>query len=80
VLLLLFRHIPPRLVESFAGDIGLNQVGLASVFGVEEDGGNVEAEVLFSGSEKRQGFGFPPSVVVRDPDLDDERVAKAEHG
>ena len=46
VLLLLLRHFPPRLIESLAGYTGLNQVGLACLFGVEEDGGNVEAELL----------------------------------
>lgn len=80
VLLLLFGQIPPRLVESLAGEIWLDQVGLAAVFSIEEDGGNVEAELLSFSSEKRQGFGFSSSTVVGDPDLDDERVAKAENG
>ncbi len=76
MLLFFLGHIPPRLVVSLAGSIWFDQAGLA-FFSVEQGDGDVEVEPLFG--KKCEGFGLSASVVAGVPNLDDQRVAKAQH-
>jgi hypothetical protein len=57
--------------------MGFEQVDLAGLFGMEKNCGNVEAELLFG--QIGQCFMFSSGARVGEPDLENERVAEAEH-